>query len=48
MTLPEPPVFADDDEHEGSVAARIPAELETLDELAAALWDLDRPGLPVA
>jgi hypothetical protein len=27
-------------------AARIPDRVETLDELASLLWDLDAPGLP--
>jgi hypothetical protein len=27
-------------------AARIPDEVQTLEELASLLWDLDAPGLP--
>jgi len=27
------------------IAAKVPADLDTLDELATALWDLDVPGL---
>jgi hygromycin-B 7''-O-kinase len=30
------------------VAGRIPSEIDSLDELATALWDVDAPGLPAA
>jgi hypothetical protein len=28
--------------------SRVPDEVETLDELATLVWDLDAPGLPAA